>query len=479
MTLQHLFLGLYVLGFLVYGYWCSRNIKTLEDYALAGRNLTLPVLLGTLFASNIGGGTVVGWTGSFYALGLDWWFTGIGALLAMAAATFILAEKTRKLKQFTVPDLLKLRYDEKTRFAGSIMIIIGDIALTAVQIISISGILKAYLNIPTQTGMIIGAFAFVAIAFYGGMVGVAFTDAIQAIFIGLGLLVGALVAVQYAGGLPALIAAVPDNYLAPFTHVTPLRALGNAVSVFGTVAVWQSIIFSRTFAAKDAKTAKKGVLFLIPASAFAYLCVSLMGWSARAIFGPGVPPATIFARLVTEVLPPALAFMLLAVVVSAILTTANSVLLSIGVNVTRDIYQKTFRPNAADKTLLRINRYAVLVIGGLALLLALTLPGIISALMFTYTMYAAALLVPVYGGYLWRRATSTGAFLSCLSGSAVVLFYQYVLTPMSAEAATGIFAFLRMMPAMLPALVVSLVVFVAGSLLTKPPTSQQLVVFDV
>ncbi len=479
MTANHIFLTVYILGFLAYGYWCSRNIRTLEDFALAGRNLTLPVLLGTLFASNVGGGTVVGWTGSFYAFGLDWWFTGIGALLAMLAATYILAEKTRKLKQFTVPDLLKLRYDDKTRMAGSVMIIVGDIALTAVQILSISGILRAYLNVPAETGMIIGAIIFASIAFYGGMVGVAFTDAVQAIFIGIGLLAGAVLAVGYAGGLSGLAAGVPANYFTPFAHITPLRALGNAIGVFGTVAVWQSIIFSRTFAAKDALTAKRGVLFLIPTSAFAYACVGFMGWSARAIFGAGVAPATVFARLITETFPPVFAFVLLAVVISAIMTTANSVLLSVGVNMTRDIYQKMLRPQAPDKELLKVNQYAVLGVAALALMMALTMPNIITAIMFTYTMYAAALLIPVYGGYLWRRATSTGAFLSCLSGAGVVLFYQYVVTPMNPATATEFFKLLRTMPAMLPALGVSLAVFVVASLLTPPPSAQQLEVFDV
>lgn len=479
MTLNHVFLAVYILGFLAYGYWCSRNIKTLEDFALAGRNLTLPVLLGTLFASNVGGGTVVGWTGSFYAFGLDWWFTGIGALLAMLAATYILAEKTRKLKQFTVPDLLRLRYDEKTRVVGSLMIILGDIALTAVQIMSISGILNAYLDVPAEVGMIIGAVIFAAIAFYGGMVGVAFTDALQAVFIALGLFIGAVIAVGYAGGLSGLVAAVPANYFTPFAHVTPLRALGNAIGVFGTVAVWQSIIFSRTFAAKDAHTAKRGVLFLIPTSAFAYACVAFMGWSARAIFGAGVSPAAVFARLINETFPPVFAFVLLAVVISAIMTTANSVLLSIGVNLTRDIYQKFVRPQASDRELLRVNQYAVIVVALVALTMALTTPNIIAAIMFTYTMYAAALLVPVYGGYLWRRATSTGAFLSCLSGAAVVLFYQYVVTPVDPATAAGVFRLLKLVPAMLPALVVSLTVFVVASLLTPHPSSKQLEVFDV
>lgn len=465
MNLSIVFLIIYILIFLGFGIWCSRYIKTLEDFALAGRSLSLPVLLGTLFASNIGGGTVIGWTGGFFVHGIDWWFTAIGALLALLAATLILAERTRKLEQFTIPDLLAIRYDEKTRITGSFMIILGDISLTAVQIMSVSGILTAYFNVPSTTGKIIGALVFMAIAYYGGMVGVAFTDALQAVFIAIGLVIGASFAVNYAGGWASIAAALPVDYFTPLGTLTPLQAISNGIAVFGTVAVWQSIIFSRLFSAKDAKTAKRGIAFLIPASFLAYLTVAIMGYSARAMFGPDLPAGQVFAKLVTEVFPPALAFILLALVISAIMTTSNSILLSISVNMTRDFYQRIFKTQATDKELLRFNKTSVLIAGLVALAMALFMANIVTAIVFTYTMYSAALLVPVYGGYTWKRATSTGGFLGVISGAATALIWFILGQP-------GV-------PAMIPALLVSLTFFIGGSLMTSKPTEEQLRVFNL
>lgn len=465
MSYSLIFLILYVLVFLGFGIWCSRYIKTLEDFALAGRNLSLPVLLGTLFASNIGGGTVIGWTGSFFANGFDWWFTALGSLLALLAATLILAERTRKLEQFTVPDLLAIRYDEKTRVTGSFMIILGDIALTTVQILSIAGILSAYFDVPTTTGKIIGTLVFMAIAFYGGMVGVAFTDALQAVFIAIGLVVASVFAVNYAGGWEAITLAVPSDYFTPLGTISPMQAASNAIAVFGTVAVWQSIIFSRTFAAKDARTAKLGIAFLIPASFLGYFTVAIIGYSARAMFGTDVPPGEVFARMITEVFHPALAFVLLALVISAIITTTNSILLSISVNMTRDFYQRIFKPNASNQELLKFNKASVLVVGLVALTMAIFMANIVSAIVFTYTMYSAALLVPVYGGYTWKRATSTGGFLGVISGASTALIWYFMGQPV--------------VPAMIPALCVSLLFFIVGSLMTEKPTEEQLRVFNL
>ncbi len=465
MNLELLLLTIYILGFLGFGIWCSRYIKTMDDFALAGRSLTLPVLLGTLFASNVGGGTVVGWTGSFFSFGIDWWFTAAGALLALLAATFILAEKTRKLEQYTIPDLLAIRYDDRTRITGSFMIILGDIALTCIQIMSLGGILSAYFGVEPTIAKISGALIFMAIAFFGGMVGVAFTDALQAIFIGVGLIFGAVFAVNHAGGWSNMVAALPDSYFTPFSQVSPIQALSQAIAVFGTVAVWQSIIFSRTFAAKDAKTAKRGILFLIPASFIGYLAVSIMGYAARSIFGNTIAPGEVFASLVNEVFPTALGFVLLALVVSAILTTSNSILLSLSINITRDFYQKLFNKNATDRDLLKVGKFSVLIVGLLSLAMALFMPNIVSAIVFTYTMYSAALLIPVYGGFLWKRATATGGFLGLISGGATAWIWYLLGQP-------GV-------PAMIPALIVSFICFIVGSLATEKPNEEQLKVFKI
>ncbi|MEW6244289.1 MAG: sodium:solute symporter family protein [Bacillota bacterium] len=459
-------LFIYVGVILAIGFGTARYVKTLEDFALAGRNLSFPVLLGTLFASYVGGATVIGWTGSFYSLGIDWWFTAAGALLGVAAAAFIMSERCRRLEQYTVPDLLELRYDAKTRVIGSLMIILGDVSLIAVQTISIAGVLTAYFGWERIPAMIFATVVFMAIALVGGMIGVAITDAVQAVIIAAGLMVGVGAAFSHAGGFTAMLSSLPPGFLSPLSNLAPRLAFNNAIAVFGTVAVWQSIIFSRVFAAKDVKTAKRGVVWLIPAGFLAYFLVAMLGYSARVILGPGVPAGSVFAKLVTEVLSPGVAVVLLAVVIGAIITTVNSILLSVSVNFTRDLYQKLFRKNADSKELLFVGRASVLVVSLLAFLLAAAMPDIVSAIVFTYTMYSAALLVPLYGGYLWKRATAAAGLLGVISGAGTALTWYLLKNPLG-------------LPPMIPSIIISLVVFVVASLLTPEPSKEQLKVFDV
>ena len=461
-----IFILLYVIAMLVIGIYASKKIKTMDDFALAGRQLTTPVLVGTLLASLVGGATVVGWTGSFYSLGVDWWMTFAGTVAGLCLAAFFMAERSRRLKQYTLPDLLDLRYDGKTRTIGSLMIIVGDIALTCVQIMSVGGILTAFLGIPRVIGLSLGTVAFIAIAFYGGMLGVALTDALQALVIIGGLIIGAGFAFNYAGGWSGITSALPNDYFQLFSHIKLFDGIGNALAILGTIAVWQSIIFSRVFAAKNPKTAKKSVILLIPSFGLAALCVFFIGMSARAMFGGGIAPANVFATVTTEVLHPAVATLLLAVVVGALLTTTNSILLSISINITRDFYQKFFVPEADDGRLVKVARASVLLIGILAYLMALLMPDIVSAIVFTYTMYSAALLIPLYGGYMWKRANSTGGFWGILCGATVAVVWHFAGKPLGLHP-------------MLPAALASALALIIGSLITEKPSSEQLKVFDI
>lgn len=459
-------IGVYLVIIIGIGVYFARYNKDVEDFALAGRNLGLPVLLGTLFATYIGGATVVGWTGSFYELGVDWWWSGIGGVLGIAAAAIFLAERTRRLRQFTVPDLLALRYNNSTRYVSAVMIIIGDVAIVTVQVLAIAGIFTAFTGMDRLPAMIIGIVAFTLISLFGGMKGVAITDSLQAFLIFAGLIVGVALLFWYHGGIGVLSTQTPEGFFRPFNHTDGFGAFNMAIAVFGTTAVSQSMIFGRIFAARDEKVAKKGLLLLVPLALVGYGLVALLGWGARAVLGDGVVPDDVFATLVIELMPTVVGALLLATVVAALVTTTNSILLSASVNVTRDLYRQLINTDASPVALRKVGQLAVIALALASFTLAVAMPDIVTAIVFAYTMYAAALLVPLYAGYLWRGATPAAGTVTVVIGGGTALAWYLFDEPFG-------------LPAMVPALALSLASIVVVSALTAKPTQDQLdVVFD-
>ncbi|BAQ10077.1 Na+/solute symporter [Bacillus sp. OxB-1] len=457
---------LYIVFIVGIGIFYKRYVKGIEDFALAGRSLGTPVLLGTLFATLVGGATVVGYTGSFYLMGLDWWFSAIGAILGILVAAIILAEKFRKFEQFTVPDMLAMRYDNRSRYVSGFMIIFGDIAVVTVQILSMTGIMVAFLGMDKLFAMLISVIAFTLITFFGGMKGVAITDSIQAILIFGGLFLGMAVLYYMNGGFGVIFNALPDGYFKVFTSTNALGAFNMAIATFGTAAVSQSIIFARVFSAKDSKTAKRSLYLLIPTAFFGFLFVSLLGYGARAILGPDLPPDQVFPLVVTELLPPFVGGVLLAVVIAAIITSTNSILLSASVNLSRDFYQQIVKKDASSRELKTVGQTAVVVFALISFALAYLMPDIVTAIVFAYTMYTAGLLIPMYVGFLWKGATATAGMYSIIGGGGTALIWYILKQPFG-------------LPPMIPSLIVSLAAIIFISLFTKKPTKEQLQVFDV
>lgn len=445
------------------GVYVKRYVDGVEDFALAGRKMSLPILVGTLSATLVGGATVVGWTGSFYLMGVDWWFSGIGALLGILFATFF-SGKFRRLEQFTVPDLLAIRYDNRSRYVSGAMIIIGDIAVITVQILAMTGILVTFIGIDKMIAMILSVIAFTLITFFSGMKGVAITDSIQAILIFGGLIVGVGV-LYYKSGTTTIFQSLPPDYLSFFSSKNSLGAFNLFIATFGTTAVSQSVIFSRVFSARDSQTAKKGLLWLIPLAFIGYLCAALLGFAGRAILGSDVAPDQVFAVLVTSVLPIFIGGLLLTVVIAAIVTTTNSILLSASINFTRDFYQQIKKDNVTSKELKRVSQISILIISIISFLLAFLMPGIVAAIVFAYTMYTAGLLVPLYTGYLWKGATATAGMVSIIAGGGTALIWYIFKDPFG-------------LPPLVPSIVISLFIIIVFSQFTKKPSKEQLKVFD-
>lgn len=444
----------------------KRHNEGIEDFAVAGRSLGTLILVGTFFSTMVGGATVVGWTGSFYLLGIDWTFSAIGALLGILVAATLLAEKFRKMEQMTVPDMLAIRYDNRSRYVSSVMIIIGDIAVITVQILSMTGILVVFVGLTELPAMIISVISFTLITYFGGMKGVAVTDSLQAILIFFGLLTGVIMLFYIGGGIKSVYQGVPDNYFKLFSDTTGLGAFNMAIAAFGTTAVSQSIIFGRVFSAKDSKTAKRSLYLLIPAMAVGFFFVFLLGFAGRSILGDGIEPEQVFAVVLTTLLPPVVGGILLAVVLAAIVTSTNSILLSASINVARDFYQQIKGDQVTDKGLQKVSQIAVAIIAILGFLLAFLMPSIVSAIVFAYTMYTAGLLIPMYIGHLWKGATATAGMYSIIGGGGTALLWYILKEPFG-------------LPPLVPSLIVSLLCLIVISMFTKKPNKEQLKAFNL
>ncbi len=417
---------LYILVILVLVFYLGRRVNTSEDFFLAGRKLTWIVVAGSMLATATGGATVIAYPGAFYSIGFDWYFMPLALIVSALFVGFFVAERVRALSQYTVPQLLSLRYDGNTRTAAAVLYVIADIAVICTQILAFSGILAGYLGVPMEVAAIIGVVLFILTAMGGGLVGVAFTDAIQAGIIAIGLIVVAVLVALQGGGLGNIFAQLPENYFTPFSVLPGTTILGNVIALIGLTLASQSIIFHRINAAKSPQAAKRSVLmFAVSMFCLLGIVIPVIGYSAYVVLGPGIAQGEVTGAIIATVLPPWAGGLFVAVIVGAILTTTNSILLSTSMNVIKDLYEGALKKEVTDKVRLTAGRLTVLVVGILAYLMTRSMPSIVAAVVFAYTM-TSVLAVPIYCGLLWKRPTALSGLLSIVLGGSVTLLWQFV-----------------------------------------------------
>lgn len=416
-SLAGLVLIAYLLAMMAVGAVAARRSNTLETFFLAGRSLKPALLTATLCATILGASSTLGMAGLGFSEGLTgaWWL--LSGTLGLLVLSFFLAEKVRSAGCFTLPQLIGAQYDQRVRFGASALILVSWIGIVAAQIVA-SGKLLAVLFGPHQeVFMIVSALVFVVYTALGGQRSIVKTDAAQLLILLLGLFIVSWRAFSLVG--PEILA---DTSF-------PTSAARNGIDVASLVLVVGSTymvgpdIYSRLFSAENPKTARRSALaaalVLLP---LAFIITGL-GISARILF-PGIGPEEALPVLMAETLSPTGEGIVAAALISALMSSADTTLLTATSIFTLDIY-KTARPGASQRRMMRVSRGGTVLIGGLALLSALRLPEIIATLLSAYTVFAGGLIVPLVAGF-WKerlRLTSEGAVAALLGGGGIAFFF--------------------------------------------------------
>ena len=180
-------------------------------------------------------------------------------------------------------------------------------------------------------------------------------------------------------------------------------------------------MYSRLFCAKDGKAAKVSVfwtaLFIIPLA----FGITLIGMGAS-VLSPQISPDPAFPTVINEILPPFMGGVVLAALLCAVMSSADTVLLSASTILMVDIVG-WFKPSLSQRKIVSLSRWGVVLLGICSLILALILKGIISALLFAYTIYTCGVILPVIAGFYKNklRVTSLGAMAALIGGGSVGL----------------------------------------------------------
>lgn len=428
MSIPFIIVCVYIgLLFVISYYAKRRSAGSATNYVLAGRQLTTPLITVSIVGLAVGGASTIGVAEQAYKVGLSaGWYTtawGLGAI----AMGLLVAKKYRELNITTIPELLGRHYDKKGMVAGISCQILIQLVIMSLQYIAGGSILCALMpEVFTLTsGMLTSAVVFIGITSIGGMWSASLSNVLNVTLKYIGIILATIVGITHAGGIANIKAQLPANvpYLDFFDGVGVLGIL-SWIIVLVTVNLSLQSIIQISLGAKDVRTAQRGFiiggLMMLPIG----FVSAMMGVIARTMY-PEASPALALPMTIMS-LNPILAGITLAALWAADVSTACNLLLSSATLFSQDIYKKFINPNVTEKNFLMITKGAVLLLGLLTLMLAMTISGIINTLMIGLSLTAAFSVIVLFTLFAPGFCRKNSAFYTILTGVVALILWQTV-----------------------------------------------------
>lgn len=453
------------------GVIASRRVKSSGDYYLGGKGAG-PVLTAFRFASTFESGSMMmGTPGLGYQAGyvtLNQGFLGpLGYFFSFRVFGQRLKVCCDYLQAITVPDLLEKRYHSKwCKILASVAIVIGLTGSIVAQLKAMGEVFSVLLGMEYTAGVWIGVAVIAVYSVFGGYLGNAIANVVQGILmVGGSILLFCATNVLFFDGDFTLIGFFPamNEYL--YNEVGPwmLHLTAGGAMPMSTIIAMLVVSLTiglalpqQTVALFAMKNHNVGKIALIICAFFSFICYWTLvpaGMMANAII-PGVENAdNVIPLLSMTVLPPFLAGVFIAGLLSAIMSTASNLFLVVAAAFSRDIFS-SLCPRVYEKRPVVYDRIATVLIIVISLAIALDPPAIIFyIIVFAFTMIALTFVMPMLGCIYWKKATKQGAIAAMLVGSIFIPFWTAIGEPFA--------------PALLVAIIAAPALFIIISLLTQ------------
>lgn len=435
-------IAVYLVTMISIGVYSIRRVNDSEDYYVAGRSFGPLVLMATVCATIIGGSGLMGRAGVAYSSGFKAIMTAVPYLLGMLIFSGIagrISDIGMKYDITSIPELFEMRFGKTAKLLLSLMIAFTMMGTVASQVTATATIVKMLggeIGLSYEIGALIACVVFMLYTATSGLYGVVYTDVLQfyilILFVYILIPVASLLSV---GGVANFTANLDPGLVQPYVNGSILGDIVTyLVFTMAGAEMWQ-----RAFAAKDRKSAKKGMFLGTAVYGVTIFLVFFMGIIAHQIIGDNVlaqygSTDAVIPALAIKVLPIGLTGIALAGMLSVIMSTADSYLLVSVQTCVSDI-GKTIYPEMSEKTELRLSRLFAVILPIGALVIALYIKNAYATLMFAWCFYAAAAGIPAFAALFWKKATKQGIIAAMVSGFVVCITWKLLGQPFGLGAA--------------------------------------------
>lgn len=484
----------YLIGMLIIGVHYSKKTSTSSDFYLGGRTLGPLVTAMSAEASDMSSWLLMGLPGLAYLTGVaNAAWTGIGLAIGTYLNWLIVAKRIRTyshhLDAITIPDFFSKRYHDDRNIinlVSAVIIIIFFIPYTASGFAACGKLFASLFGVDYFVAMIVSAAVIVGYTALGGFLAASTTDLVQSIIMTMALVVIMTFGISKAGGLDAVIENA--NSLAGYfslvkTHVPETGEMGN-YNLFSTVSTlaWglgyfgMPHILLRFMAIQDKqklslsrRIATIWVLISLTVAIFIGIVGNAMTSNGAIDILEGSKSETVIiaiANLLSShgILPALIAGLILAGILAATMSTADSQLLAASSSVSQNIFQDFFKIKMDERKSMLVSRLTVVFISIIGVIIAYNPnSSVFEIVSFAWAGFGATFAPVVLCALFWRRSNKIGVLAGMFVGAVTIFVWKYAIRPMG-----GLWDVYEL----LPAFVLALLTIICVSLMTSNPSKE-------
>jgi len=382
-------IGTYLLSILIVGFYYSFRVKTVSDYAIAGRDYPTSIIVATVFATLIGGASTVGVAEQFFSVGIIFYVVCLGAALRDLIQAKLIVPRMGDLSGIVSSgDLMGRHFGKPGQVITGFAVLARCVGFIGIQVSALGFLGNYLLHIPYNLSAITAGAIVILYSSFGGIRSVTITDVIQ-----FGVLVVAIpmicnFGITAVGGFGPLIEALPKSHTTFFVDTSIIVKYLGLAFVFMLPdldpAVLQRILMGRSL-----RQGQISLLITSLSSIPIYAMAGLIGLIALAVM-PSLESNLAFPFLINDVLPAGVRGIAISGILAVIMSTADSYLNIGGISLVHDIIRPLKKENMEDKRELRLMQWGTVLLGGMSILCALALPNV-----FALSVAALALWQPV------------------------------------------------------------------------------------
>ena len=437
-VIDYIIISIYLAGMVGVGLWFAKKHTDFDDFFLAGRSLTTPLLITTLISTYYGVDVLFGDSQLGFTDGVVAWFGYARPTYAFfLIAAFLLAQRLRKEDFKSLPDILDKYYGKNTRYVSAVTSFIYS--LPALSLYGFGMLGDVILGWEPIIGMLVLGGIGLVYTLTGGFWAVVLTDSIQFVMMCVVLALAFPFAMNLIGGFDSMVEKLPSSYFDTMGDLSIWLIIIYAST--GLAILVEPTFYQRIFAAKSYKNVRNALVigifiwgsydWIITILAMAAKTGTLMKIMGDPIIDPGVAPDAALLSIMVAALPVGALGLFMAGVLSTEMSTLDSYCLVAGGNVAYDIYKPAFKPDATDDELIRTTRYGILLSWLLGFAMAVSFEQMLGLWVFMASILISSTMTPILLGiYVPSFRKPLAGFLSAGLGllSTLILNIYIMMT---------------------------------------------------